>query len=313
MDCDTTPGGSLMSNGEVWPNFYIVGAARSGTTSLYDALRKHPQVFLPEVKEPHYFTYCPGLESIPSVSAHQYVCCGNREMYQKLYCHGAGFAAIGDVSPSYLWDKCAPRKIREVALGAKIIAILRDPVDRAHSQYLLNHLNGVDQAPSFAIALQEDAARDKSSWMTARLYIEAGLYHAQVLRYLEAFGEDQVLILSFNDLTHRRGDLLSALCRFIGVDPGSLSPLQDPEAQNASKMARFPTAYKIATRLGLRKGILPESVRNWLGRSPWLFDKNKPPLDGHSRKLLQDIYEPDLVMLEKLLGRSYPELRQSWN
>lgn len=302
-----------MSNPEVWPNFYIVGAARSGTTSLYDALRKHPQVFLPEVKEPHYFTYCPGLENIPSVSAHQYVCCGNREMYQRIYRPGAGFAAIGDTSPSYLWDENAPQKIREAVPDARIVIILRDPVDRAHSQYLLNHLNGVDTASSFETALQADAARDKSSWMTARLYVEAGLYHGQVRRYLETFGKDQVLILSFDDLTHRRDELLSSLCRFIGVDPGRLRPLQDPGPQNASKKARFPAAYKIATRLGLRKGILPASVRSWLGRNPWLFDKRRTPLDDHSRKLLQDLYEPDLVMLEKLLGRTTPNLRQSWS
>lgn len=302
----------MMTQNEVWPNFYIVGGARCGTTALYEALRKHPQIYLPEVKELHYFTYCPGIDKIPPVSAHQYACCGNREMYQRLYRPGARFAAIGDTSPSYLWDEQAPKKIRETTPDAKIIIILRDPVMRAHSQYLLNYLNGVESASSFESALQDDAARDKSSWMTARLYVEAGLYYAPVSRYLELFGENQVLILRFDDLAERLEGLLSDVCRFIGVDPGRLQLSPDAGAQNAYKMARFPGAYRMATRLGLRRGLLPASVRSWLGRSQWLFDKKKPLLDDCSRKFLQNIYAPDLTRLEKLLGRNVPELRQSW-
>src|ERR1700722_16339843 len=95
----------------IWPNFYIVGAVKCGTTSLWAHLRQHPEVFLPEMKEPHFFATNIGPTPPAAKSLH---CPGDLGTYQRLYTSSSSFPAIGDASPSYLADEDAPRRIHEV-------------------------------------------------------------------------------------------------------------------------------------------------------------------------------------------------------
>ena len=292
----------------VWPNFYVVGAQKCGTTSLYQHLKKHPQVFLPEVKEPAYF-------SDPPPPGAKLLYPDSRvtiDYYQGLYRDARGFEAIGDTSPHYLRDADSARRIHEVCPGAKIIVMLRDPVVRAHSAYLMNLLRDFDSAPTFGQALQRDKERNKGSWFTAWQYVEAGLYSSQVRRYLDKFGKDQVLVLMFEDLAVRSQELFAQVASHLGVDPGLIDVTSVSEPHNYYRMPRFKTAYRIAGALGLRSKLTSPSFRRLLNRSGLLFKTEKPPLDAESRKYLQEIYGPDIAQLEELLGRKLPELRKSW-
>ena len=160
----------------IWPNFYIVGAVKSGTTSLYAYLRQHPQVFLPTMKEPHFFTQPrPSPEQIHLI---QYV--ADIESYQHLYRGADRYPRIGDASPSYLWCEEAPERIHAVQPEARIIVILRDPVQRAYAQYLMDFNEGVLDLP-FMEALQKDWARPDKGWGISQLYVELGRYTAQIV------------------------------------------------------------------------------------------------------------------------------------
>jgi hypothetical protein len=292
----------------VWPDFYLVGAAKCGTTSIYEHLKKHPQVYLPEMKEPNFFA----APAPPGEPAFDVPRCSNLEEYQHLYRKARGFSAIGDASNSYLWDEHAPGRIQEICPHAKIVIMLRDPVVRAHSFYLMNLRSGDDSSPTFRQALELDRERSKSSWFTSWLYVEGGMYYAQVRRYFETFGKDQVLVLFFDDLVKDPTPLFAQIAGHIGVEADPFETIEVSTALNTYRMPRLSTAYRLAGMLGLRGRLLPVSVRRWLSRNPLLFDHRKPSLDGETRRYLQQIYDPDITLLEDLLERRLPELRVSW-
>jgi hypothetical protein len=297
----------------IWPNFYIVGAAKCGTTSLYAELKRHPEVFLPGVKEPHYFITTPPR---PEMRVRQEHRAGDRDGYLQLYNEAGSYRAIGDASPSYLWDAGSPARIHDVCPNAKIIVILRDPVLRAHSHFQMNHLVGTESgSDSFIEALRRDEARQPKGWWAARLYIELGLYHSQVRRFQDIFGTDQVLVVLFDDLKRNPRKLYAQVARHIGIDPAPFEKADVSRAHNAFRTPRFLGAYHYLTikfSKELRERVLPPSVRKWLRSSPLLYKRSKAPLDDEARRFLQNIYDPDVTALEELLGRQLPELRKSW-
>lgn len=297
----------MNAQGTIWPNFFIVGAQKCGTTSIYYNLKKHQQVFLPELKEPAFFANPPDPgESLVDPDRRTPL-----DKYQRLYQGARGFDAIGDASPHYLSDDGSARRIYEVCPGARIIIMLRDPVVRAHSAFLMNLTRGSDSAPTFEDALEKDKSRKKSSWFTAHRYVEAGLYYDQVRRYLDVFGGTQVQIFLFDDLSTKPRELFSNVARHIGIDSAPFGTMDLSEGYNLYKVPRWMTGYRIGQRLGLGQ-IVPVGVRQRLVKSVLFKRGKKPPLDERSRRFLQGIYDPDISRLEDLLGRKIPELRKSW-
>lgn len=293
-----------------WPNFFVVGAARCGTTSIYEYLKKHPQIFMPKLKEPDFFAE--SLRPVPRSEARKH-CPSDLRRYRSLY-EGAGkHDAIGDVSPSYLWDEDAPRKIRAACPNARIIIMLRDPVERAYSHYLLKVQEGMERRP-FLTALQEDYSSSHKGWWASQLYVELGLYCDQVSRYLETFSNEQVAIFLFEDLKRNAEELLTRIARHIGVDPNLVEKPALEMVYNGYKMPRSRVLHKAAKGLDprLKEILFPPFLRSRLYRSNLLYNFKKPPLDDESRRFLQEIYKPEISKLENLLGRKIPQLRKSW-
>lgn len=278
-----------------WPNFFVVGAQKAGTTSLYVHLKRHPQVFLPSHKELRYFQP----EHRDSVTL---------DLYRTLYAGAKGYKAIGEVSPYYLVDPLVPARIREVAPGARIIIVLRDPVERAYSHYGNYRRSYYDPAESFREAVGRYENRSAREWHLSQEYIEDGLYYAQVRRYLDTFGRDQVLVLLFDDLAENPSELIARVAQHIGVDPDFFVGRDISEVPNPYRMPKI-RAVLWAERLGLTHR-LPRSLR--LAWRPLFYDLKKPALDGDSRRRLQQFYDRDITELEALLGRKLPELRKSW-
>lgn len=285
-----------------WPSFFVVGAAKAGTTSLYTYLRRHPDVYLPDVKESVYFS--PEIRGGIHRELYQ-----SLDRYRSMYEGASGYKAVGEVSSTYLASDESAVRIREVAPAAKIIIILRDPVERAFSHYLYYQTNHDEStAVSFADALRRYEDRSAEGWWMSQEYIGHGLYHAQVRRYLEAFGADQVQVLLFDDLAKNPNQLLARIARHIGVDDGFFAALDVSEARNPysvpkSSVVRWARSHGV-TRFMPRSLVL--SVR------PLFFNMKKPPLDHESRRFLQELYAPEVSGLEDLLGRPLPELRRTW-
>lgn len=296
----------------IWPNFFIVGGVKCGTTTLYEHLKQHPQVFLPDMKEPSYF-----MDSVPPPSdfRKREDRAGDREGYLALYSHAEAFRAIGDASPYYLWDNGAAERIHKSCPEARIIVILRDPVQRAYSQYLKDPISGFDTKLGFYDTIRNDQQDPNRNWWRPGLYVELGLYHEQVKRYIEIFGRDRVLVVLVEDLKNNPMAFYSRIASHLGIEHAPFANINLTEAYNTFRTPRFRTAYMLASRLisrELRYKLLPTRVVKFLRFSPMLYSSRRPPLDDQARRYLQGIYGPDLTRLEQLLGRELPELRKSW-
>lgn len=281
---------------------------------MYSYLRQHPQVFMPAIKEPHYFAQ---VRPSPQQRYASKVFITDRHRYLGLYFKAAGFKAIGDASPSYLWDAKAPQRIYQANPKAKILIALRDPVERAYSHYLMDFREGMQDLP-FYEALQADWNGKEKGWAISRLYVELGLYAQQVARYLEVFGPQRVHIVLFSELQalargERRG--LEKVLRFLDLD---LEPLADINLSRVANGFAAPRAEwcrrlagaRWARWLGFR--VLPLSIGTFIFNRVFLKPAAPPPMENRAKGWLCSLYDPELTALERLLGRSLPELRRSW-
>jgi hypothetical protein len=310
------PGGRELSD-QIWPNFFIVGAVKCGTTSLWDYLQGHPQVFFPTLKEPYFFQSKLPDPRITTKLAYEYI--GQQEEYLELFSSARGYAAVGEASPTYLYDEEASRKIKEACPNARIIIILRDPILRAHSHFLMHRRLGKEPIPNFYDALKADLAQlgQDSRYFGNRLYMEMGLYYKQTKRYIDTFGQERVSVLLLDDLSTNTSATMNKVTEHLGIEPFQTNHTWRSES-NQFRMPRpgFRSAFRIAHRVLKNARVeraIPQIVNEWLRSSPFLYERRKPVLDVESRRLLEGFFEPDVAKLEDLLGRKLPELRKSWN
>jgi len=284
-----------------YPNFFIAGAAKAGTTSLFEYLRGSPGVYMCPIKEPHFFSP----DAVKNPGTHQRVV--DWDAYVRLFSGATGEIAIGEASPSYLWDRQSPRLIRERLPDAKIIIVLRDPVDRAYSHYLADVRLGWQGMP-FLEALQADADQAQKGWGISHLYVELGEYSEQVARYLETFSQDAVTVLLSDDLRRDTHRCVSEVLQFLGVpEAGSLAgalPVHNVFAAPRGPWARF--AIQNATVRGLARRCVPAALRAWIRDIVVLRRGTKPPMSSEARVFLEEYYGPDMRRLESLLGRRLP-------
>ena len=294
----------------LWPNLFIVGAVKSGTTSLYAYLRQHPDIFFPEMKEPHFFA-----QPAPSPEQrHLITFVGDQAGYLRLYERSGDRRWRGDASPSYLWSAPAAARIAEVAPEARIIIILRDPIERAYAQYLMDYSEGAIDRPFFE-ALQHDWERPDKGWGVSQLYVELGLYTGQIQRYRALFGSDQVLVLLLEDLKKDARGVLTRIAHFLDIPEGHMAMVDIAEAHNHYKQpkgqwARWLAGHPVSRFLGER--VMPRRLGEYIWEHWMQKDAPKPPIDARAVAYLQSIYGPELVALETELGRPLPELRRSW-
>jgi hypothetical protein len=296
---------------EIWPNFFLVGAAKAGTTSLYAYLSQHPKVFFPAIKEPHFFTRVqPAPEQRFLIEA-----VTKRSAYLRLYAHSGDYSVIGDASPSYLWHPEVPQRIRAAAPEAKIALILRDPVERAYSHYLMDYREGAQSRP-FYQALVDDMNRAQKGWGVSYLYYELGLYAEQVERYFTIFRPERIKVLMFDDLRRDTPAVLREMAGFLGLDPQPLGRVDMSRQHNSYAAPRNQYLRRIAgAKFSRRVGrvLIPHRLGAFIFERVFLKRAAKPPLDLRARELLCSLYDPELDRLERLLGRQLPELRHSWS
>ena len=295
-----------MYMGDIWPNLFIIGAAKSGTTSLYQYLKQHPQVFMSAVKEPHYFSRVEsGTGFSQPVTAMQ--------DYLQLFAEGGGYPIRGESSTSYLWcDKAAVRLQAQIP-QAQVVAILRDPIERAYSHYLMD-VRASRQSLSFYEALQEDYGRSQKGWHVSNLYVELGLYSHQLRTYYQVFDRAQIKVLLFSDLVQNPLYVLQDVCTFLDVDLQPLADLQMNVAHNPHMVSRDALKYlQWFVRLRqLYQSFVPLAWRASF-RNRWLImPGSKPIIDDEAKSFLREMYAPEVDDLEMLLEQPLPQLRQSW-
>jgi hypothetical protein len=292
----------------VWPNFFVVGAQKAGTTSVYEYLKLHPQVYMSPVKEPHFFSS--DLVRIDSDLVF------HREAdYLRLFEGAEGFRVVGEASPCYLWHPEVARRIRDRIPEARIVILLRDPVERAYSHYLMDIMDGGLSKPFYEL-ITEEFRRGEKVFGTGHLYVELGQYFRQVRRYVEAFGYDQVLVLMFEDLVHCPFETAARVAGFLGLDQEptfnipSIGKVHVPYMKPRNPLV--PHLMRLRKVRMLWRHVVPASIRYYVRHTFLAKQGPKPPMDPSAAAFLQSIYEPDIQALETLLGRSLPALRKTW-
>ncbi len=286
----------------VLPNFLVIGAARAGTTSLYYWLKSHPEVFVPDVKEPCFFVH--GYTHRIS----------DWEEYLSLFEPGRGKIAIGDCSATYLAAPESPAWIKEKLGNLKIIVLLRNPVERAFSLYSWMIMEGYEWLPTFERALEEEERRFSSrafqnknpEYFWDYLYFRSGLYYQQVKRYLDTFEPELIQIYLFEDLKNNPSQVYKNICQFLGISNGFQPDFSVHNASRLPQFIRLQYLLRWFCRLSERLPVpLGESVRRYLFAKMALNVRlgYKGTLSLTLKEKLRDAYKEDIVKLSELIQR----------
>jgi hypothetical protein len=294
------------------PTFFMVGAARAGTTSMYDYLREHPQIYMPASlagKEPSFFC-----DLVPPWAARY----RDIDSYLSLYARGRGHLALGDASTNYLVAPESAGRIYQRYPHAKILIILRNPVARAHSLYRYICAWGFEDATTFEKGLAREAGRLGNAAFIARwqllsyafLYYHSGLYADQVARYFDTFPREQVHVILFDDLKKDLLATIQGVYRFLGVD-ADYEPHLD--SRNASS---FPLSVKLQAWIGRQWNDNPLNPRGpvrhrdrthfptAMAINQLLGGYRDVRLRPDTRRALTDRFAPDIARTSALIGRS---------
>jgi hypothetical protein len=297
-----------MSNHHPLPSFIVIGAGRSGTTSLYYYLKQHPQISMSSIKETNYFAYDPGTQHRFLHSEKMDFPVKDLKTYQKLFSIHPSTVAIGEASPIYLWHPSAPGNINELIPDAKLIAILRNPVDRACSAYMHYVSIGMEKR-TFAAAMAEEAQHKiNGQWpLGTMIYVGLGFYFQQLTRYLNYFDREQILIFLYDDFQADPVQVMQKIFSFIGARASFVPDMRgryNSSGMPKNKFIHFilqPRQFTKKLRRHLPKKI-HDPVFNLLMRK-----KNdnliKTSVDGEICMRLIDIYHGDVVALGNLLNR----------
>jgi sulfotransferase family protein len=284
------------------PNFMVVGAAKAGTTALYWYLAEHPAVFMSRVKETNYFAY--GLDE------EGHLLYGNPEVhrfpvktlseYEQLFAATGDAVAIGEVSPIYLECPQAADRIRALLPQARIICVLRHPVDRAYSDYQMYLRSGGRQFdPTRDLTAGSVWARPDSHWM------RIGKYHEQLSRYFDAFPRGQIDVFLFDDLKRSPLGVVQELYRFLDVDPAFVPDLDTPH--NVGGMPASRLLEGVFTSGAIRSVVepwIPKRAANWVRRLRTRNMRQAPPLPPELRQELTGHFHDDIAKTSALIGRS---------
>jgi hypothetical protein len=279
------------------PNFFIVGTPKAGTTSLYYYLEEHPDIFMSPIKETNYFSYA-------EIKAQQLYY--NEEhisslgQYLELFKEAKDEKAIGEASVSYLYYPSVPSKIKEFNSEARIIIVLRNPVDRGFSHYLMDRRLGLVDL------LYEDIIWKRSAHPKFQLYYQQyvmlGQYYEQVKRYLTIFGETQVKILLYEDIVSDIESVVKELFIFLNVDCDF-----SPDTNEQHNMYTSPKNFFIQKLYAHKKFRI--AAKNFFGENTQrqiknvFFKRDKPELSKKLKYDLSQIYKENIYKTSELLKR----------
>lgn len=284
------------------PNFLIVGAAKSGTTSLYAYLRQHPDVFMPRWKEPSFFI------GDPFPPMHRVT---KKESYKRIFESVETQLCIGEASTSYLYDEASPSLIKRELGKIKVLIVLRNPVSMAYSLY--NHMvrREGERLPSFEDALAAESGRFGDinfrkrcyGWHANYYYSRRGMYCEQVKRYLDMFGQENVKISLFEDLVKDSLQVAKSTFSFLGLDDTFMPEIKvHNSGSGLIKVPRFWNDLGLwhqARSFVLSGNILlkiPHFVRN-------ARRKASGSLNPETASRLTEVFYDDICRLEQLIGK----------
>jgi hypothetical protein len=294
------------------PNFLVIGAGRSGTTSLQHYLGQHPDVHLAAIKSPNFFVAAdplpPWERGAARAMARHWV--ADRAAYEALFAGAGSKRAIGEVSPVYLQSARAPERIHDACPEARLVAILREPVDRAWAHYLGRRRDGIERRADFRQVIEEELARPLPEDVAFGSYLGASRYHHFLRGYFALFPRERLRVYLYDDLLADTAALVRDLFAFLGVDPGAAIDTGARLGRTGTvknPLLRLLWTNSVGVRTALRP-LLPRRVRD-AGQLVVGGELERPPLDSELRARLARVFAPEVERLERLLDRDLSRWR----
>ncbi|MEV6495158.1 sulfotransferase [Actinoplanes sp. NPDC051633] len=297
------------------PDFLIAGVPKAGTTALHAALVRHPELFLSRVKEPKFFLS----DGPPPTHGGP----GDVQTYQEHVWRQADYEALfdpappgtrrGEATPFYLYDLDAHDRIKSLVPDARLIILLRDPVDRAHSNWTHLWNAGLEPEADFLAACRAEPVRIEAGWASFWHYIRQGLYGAQIDHLFKVFPREQVLLLRYKELKDSPAATLDRVCSFLGVSTGVLTEVPK---ENVNRHVVEDTAANGMLRRLLRTGgeighRFPVPLRLAV-RGPILTLLHRktgarPVTTPAERAALLPEFADDIALLSSVTGENYDD------
>ncbi len=285
------------------PDFFIVGAPKCGTTALYSYLRQHPDVFMPEVKEPHRFAPDLGFNAFQ-----------NQADYLSLFAEAVHEKRVGEASVWYLYSQAAPAAIKEFRPDARIIIMLRNPVEMIYSLHSQAVYSGHENIADFEAALQAEEDRKHGLRVPRHvailqfvLYRETGRYTEHVKRYFDVFGRENVQVLIFEDLKQNASQIYEQTCQFLDIaaDFHPEFEVVNPNTARRSMALVHLIGSPTARKMGRLLMPFPAARQHLASNLDQLNTKvePRPPMNPQLRQRLQAEFAPETEHLSELLGR----------
>lgn len=287
------------------PDFFIVGAPKCGTTAMNDFLKQHPEIFIPKIKELHFF----GSDLKFNLSRI------NKDKYLSLFLDAKDKCRVGEASVWYLYSKLAASEIKEFSPSASIIIMLRNPVDMLYSQHSQFLYNGNEDIECFEEALNAEEDRKHGLRIPPNVIFVEGLFYRetvkyteQVRRYLHIFGRENVYIIIYDDFKNETAKVYRETLRFLGVSEAfypEFKVINPNKRVHSHRVKNFLQNPPMITK-SIGKVLIPYRIRQRLvEKFKSLNIKYVPrsPMKPELRKKLQAEFMPEIEQLSELLGR----------
>jgi hypothetical protein len=274
------------------PNFIIIGAGKCGTTSLHAYLKRHPQIYICPKKETYFF-----LNEMSRAKHKRYGVTTTLEDYLELFKDAPEGSLIGEISTNYYAYPESAQLIHNLIPDIKIIAILRNPADRAFSSYQMFVQQGHEKRRFQDLVSPDDK------------HVKRGFYYAELSPFFKVFNRNQIKILFFDDLCKDPDSFTRNLFQYLGVDATALPPMMDRKRQGG--LPKNPLLNRLLVKqnpmrsaaAALLKLFIPLELRQKLRMGMIKSNIQKATLDPESRRKLVEIYRDDILKLQDLVER----------
>ncbi len=309
------------------PNFFVIGVVKGGTTSLYHYLNQHEEVYMSPIKETNHFA---SADMYREQFTHEYALSTRIDLpryfkrgmpepihiahvdewsdYLELFSNVTTETVIGEISNSYMVCPSAAGRIHATFPDAKLLVLLRNPISRIWSQYLMNLREGRTAEKDFLNEITSDYKQEVKGWGVTHLYHELGLYAAQIENFLTYFPREQLKVLVFEDYKQTPELVLKEVFEFLGIS--NHQTIDFSQKMNTAAMPRYKKLNDILVRTGVLK-----KVKGWMGKGMrqslkgFIYtDKNIPKMPENAREYLIDFYKKDIARLSQLLHRDFTDL-----
>ena len=294
------------------PDFLVIGAPKAGTTALHVALARHPGLYMSAVKEPKFFLTDgpPPVKGGPGDALTYREHIWRRPEYEALFDPAPPGTLRGESTPLYLSDRAAMRRIRQALPGARLIVVVRDPVERAHSNWTHLWSAGLEPVGDFVRACGEEERRIAAGWASFWHYTGLGRYGEQLEYLFTLFPREQVLVLRYRKMVDEPAQTLDLICAFLGVEPGVLADIPRQNVTSHPEPTLGHRTLSLAQRAGsavgsVIPGLTATTLTGPLERYLQRHSRERQPLSWEQRQELIPRFELDIKLLEKVLGESF--------